>query len=376
MSKPFYRRFTKKFFIFCNLLLGILFLLGAYVRYFNPIRWWFIGLLTLSLPYLILALVVFFVFWLGLRRIWMLISVIFLLIGWGAVRNILPLHFSGSFRMEKIPGSFRIMSWNVEHFDILHHKTHPETKQKMIDLINQYQPDIACFQEMVAGEDKKAINNLAQFQQSLGFPDYYYSYEFYFNFDNHHHFGIIIFSKLPILDRKTIETMPPDYNSTFQYVDMKINEDTVRIFNIHLQSLRFTQSNLTYLDNPGIRSDSDLIQSKNVLRKLKAGFLKRAGQADRVRMEMNKSPYPVIVCGDFNDVPESYAYCTIGKGMQNAFVEKGSGIGRTFTAISPTLRIDNIFADRHFGIEQITRVAQKLSDHFPIIADLKLQNRN
>ena len=69
------------------------------------------------------------------------------------------------------------MTWNVEHFDILEHKTHPEVKQKMIDLINQFQPDIACFQEMVAGENKKSINNIAAMQQALGFRDYYYSFE-------------------------------------------------------------------------------------------------------------------------------------------------------------------------------------------------------
>ena len=372
MSKPLFRRFTKTFFIFSNLLVGIFFLLGCYVHYLNPVRWWFIGLLTLSLPYLILILAFFFIFWLVLRKIWMLISVIILVIGWDSVKNIIPIHFTGPFRMEQLPGSFRLMTWNVEHFDILHHKTHPETKQKMLDLINEYHPDIACFQEMVAGEDKKAINNTSNFKEVLGFADYYYSYEFKYNFDNYHHFGIIIFSKFPIINRKTIESLPSDYNSTFQFVDLKIKKDTIRVFNIHLQSLRFTQSNLNYLDNPGIGSDSDLLQSKNVIRKLKAGFLKRSIQADRVKAELNHCTYPMVVCGDFNDVPQSYAYATIGKGLQNAFACKGTGIGRTFSAISPTLRIDNIFADRHFQIEQVIKIGQKLSDHFPVIADLTI----
>ena len=371
MAKPFYRRFTKKIFIFSNTVVAILFLLGAFVQYFNPIRWWFLGLLTLSLPYLILVLLIFFIFWIVLRRVWVLISVIALAVGWNSVKNVFPMNFSSSFRMEKLPGSLRIMSWNVEHFDILQHKTHPEVKQKMLDLINQYQPDIACFQEMVAGEDKKAINNISALQQTLGFPEYYYSFEHRFNFDAYHHFGIMIFSKFPIINRMTREYPPYDYNSTFQYVDLKINDDTVRVFNIHLQSLRFTQSNLNYLDNPGLGSDSDLVQSKNVIIKLKRGFLKRAVQAERIKNEMNQSPYPIIVCGDFNDVPASYAYETIGKNMQNAFVKKGMGIGRTFSSIAPTLRIDNIFVDKHFEVEQFTRIAQRLSDHFPVITDVK-----
>jgi endonuclease/exonuclease/phosphatase family metal-dependent hydrolase len=85
---------------------------------------------------------------------------------------------------------------------------------------------------------------------------------------------------------------------------------------------------------------------------------------------MDRSPYPVIVCGDFNDVPNSYAYRTIGKGLQNAFTEKGRGIGRTFTGISPTLRIDNIFVAENFEVKQFLRLRQQLSDHFPIFTDL------
>ena len=88
---------------------------------------------------------------------------------------------------------------------------------------------------------------------------------------------------------------------------------------------------------------------------------------------MDKSPYPVIVCGDFNDVPNSYAYHTIGKGLKNAFVEKGSGIGRTFSGISPTLRIDNIFVNPTFDVLQYTRIAKKMSDHFPVFADVEMK---
>jgi endonuclease/exonuclease/phosphatase family metal-dependent hydrolase len=78
----------------------------------------------------------------------------------------------------------------------------------------------------------------------------------------------------------------------------------------------------------------------------------------------------VIICGDLNDVPNSYAYTTIGRGLKNAFREKGFGIGNTFSAISPTLRIDNIFTDKRFDVKQFVRIKKKLSDHYPIIADL------
>src|SRR4029078_4335279 len=97
--------------------------------------------------------------------------------------------------------------------------------------------------------------------------------------------------------------------------------------------------------------------------------------ADRIRMEIEKSPYRVIICGDFNDAPNSYAYNKIGSGFKNAFVKKGYGLSRTFSGIAPTLRIDNIFVDPQFSVEQFTRVKKVLSDHFPIVADIGIETK-
>jgi endonuclease/exonuclease/phosphatase family metal-dependent hydrolase len=372
MPKPFFRRVTKSFLIICNIVAAVCLVLGSYVKFFDPARWWFIGLLTLSLPYILFTLLLFFFFWLFAKKIWLLISLLAIAFSWKAMQNIFPLHLSPAFTQTKNVNSIRVMSWNVEHFDILEHKTHPEKKDEMINLVKQYQPDIACFQEMVGGDDDKAINYLGDFKRIPRFTGYYYSYEERLDFDRMHHFGIITFSKFPIINKQTISKAPYDYNSIFQYVDVVANNDTVRIFNIHLQSIKFNENNRKYIDNPATNTDTAISESKNIISKLKRGFLKRSVQSNSVREEMDKSPYPVIVCGDFNDVPNSYAYCKIGDGLQNAFVEKGLGFGRTFSGISPTLRIDNIFLDKKFTVDQFTRISKKLSDHFPIIADAHL----
>jgi len=372
MAKPFLKRVTKTFFLFCNLILSALFLAGANAQYFPPPQWWFIGLLPLSLPYIIILLILFFIGWLLAKSVWLLLPVITLILGWNAVQNIIPFNSSAKFSIKKDTNALRIMSWNVEQFDIQQYKNHPEIKVKMLDLINEYKPDIACFQEMVGGDYNKAINYLGDFKRNLHFDNYYYSYDLRLDFDGKHHFGLIVFSRSAFIHKKTITSYPFDYNSTFQYIDIKAGADTIRVFNIHLQSLRFSRGNLHYLDNPKLDTDTTLSESKNILVKLKHGFLKRGIQSEKVKEEINRSPYPVIVCGDFNDVPNSYAYNTIGKNLQNAFVKKGSGIGRTFSGISPTLRIDNIFTDKKFTITQFTRIRKKLSDHFPIITDVSL----
>ncbi len=372
MEKPFLRRFTKNIFIISNGTIAICFVGGAYVKSFNPNNWWFLGLFTFVLAYLLLALIFFLIFWGFKKSAWAFISLLAIIGGWHAVINIFPINFTSSFTAQKKPGSIRVMSWNVEQFNILHHKDHPEVKQEMLDLINLYDPDIACFQEVVAGEKKKGINYFPDIQKKLLFVDYLYSYSLRDDFDRYHHFGRIIFSKLPIVNKQTVVNYPNDYNATFQYIDVLKNNDTIRVFNIHLQSLKFTPANLSYLDKAGINSDSNITESKSIIAKIKTGFIKRATQATFIKDEIVHSPYPVIVCGDFNDVPNSYAYETIGAGLKNAFVEKGYGIARTFTTISPTLRIDNIFADKRFDVVQFTRVKKLLSDHFPILADLIL----
>ncbi len=371
MPYRFFRRFTKQILISSNILVALLFLLGCYSHWFNPMHFWLLGFLTLSAFYFWIILLGFIFFWLFVKPRWVIISLLAFGLGFQPMINIVPFRFSSSFSIEKDSNAIRVMSWNVEHFDILEHKTKPENKEKMFDLVNKYQPDIACFQEMVGSDQyPDAINYIPDFLKKLSFNDYYYSYNDKLDFDGKHHYGIIIFSRYPILKRQTIMWYPNDYNSIIQYVDILKGTDTFRVINLHLQSLRFSKANLTYIKQPEFEDEEAIKMSRNIAGKFKVGFLKRKVQADHIKEEIDKSPYPLIVCGDFNDVPNSYAYATIGKNLQNAFVEKGIGLGRTFTGISPTLRIDNIFADNRFRIEQFIRVNKKLSDHFPILSDL------
>jgi len=358
-------------FIGLNLLTAIAFILSCYVSWFNPVRFWYLGVLNIGSFYLLAALIAFLIFWLIVKKRVAWISIVTLLLCWNPIRNMFPVRIPSSFNIEKNDSVLRVMSWNVEHFDILEHKTHPERKQEMIDLINKYQPDVACFQEMVGGyNEKRAINYVPDIMKRLGMAYDYFSFNPKDDFDENHHFGIIIFSKYPIINKERFTYPPYNYNSIFQFADVVKNGDTFRLFNVHLQSLRFSSRNLRYIDDPQLKNSEDIKNSKAILYKFKIGFIKRKAQSEHVRKQIENSPYPVIVCGDFNDLPNSYAYNTIGKGMRNAFVEKGWGVGRTFSGISPTLRIDNIFVDKVFRVNQFIRIKKKLSDHFPIIADI------
>ncbi|HEY1872287.1 MAG TPA: endonuclease/exonuclease/phosphatase family protein, partial [Chitinophagaceae bacterium] len=101
-------------------------------------------------------------------------------------------------------------------------------------------------------------------------------------------------------------------------------------------------------------------------------FVNRSLQANTAKEQIKQSRHPVIVCGDFNDIPNSYTYFTVRGKLRDAFLIKGSGIGRTFNSISPTLRIDYVLPSKEFEVLQFKRVVRNLSDHYMLVADLKL----
>ncbi len=373
----FFRTFTKGVFVLGNIVVAVLFLLGCYASSFNATKFWFLGLLTLASLYLLLILIIFFIFWLFVKPKLVFISFIAIALAWNPLGQIIKIKQGEDFKIAKLPNSIRVMSWNVEHFDILEHKTHPETKQEMLDLIIKYSPDVACFQEMVGGDfDSSAINYVPRIARQLNYQYYYYSYDKRDDFDGKHHYGIITFSRLPIIQKYTYSSPERNYNSIFQSIDVAENNDTFRVFNVHLQSLKFSDVSRQYIEDPTLKGEIDIEKSKNIISKFKTGFAKRKTQSERVKKALNESPYKVIICGDFNDVPNSYAYNTIGKGLKNAYAEKGTGIGRTFSSISPTLRIDNIFVNGKMMVEQFVRIKKKLSDHFPIVADVQVQSKS
>ena len=117
--------------------------------------------------------------------------------------------------------------------------------------------------------------------------------------------------------------------------------------------------------------ERNLNDSRNIVSKLKKGYESRYKQAELVSEKIKESPYPSLICGDFNDVPNSSTYFKIKGNLQDAFLKKGALLGRTFRFISPTLRIDYILADKKFKVTQYQRIKVPYSDHYPVEADLQ-----
>lgn len=226
--------------------------------------------------------------------------------------------------------------------------------------------DVLCIVEFFHSTNPIYYDNLHYVLKELGYPYYYFSWD---DDGGDQWVGQAIFSKHPIIDSSLVRFPKPTMNESLIYADIVFRNDTIRVYTTHLQSVRFGREDYESIEKIKNRDDSLIENSRNIFSKLKRGFVYRSRQTDIVKKQIDKSPYPVIITGDFNDVPNSSTYFTISKNLQDAFLAKGFGIGRTYTNISSTLRIDYILASKNFSVQQYNRVMKEYSDHYMLVAD-------
>ena len=368
-----FRVFTKRVFLTTNILVAVLFLLACLVPYLDPASWGIISILGLAFPFLLLAVILFFIFWMLVKMKFVFISIITLLIGWKNISLLFAVHPQTTFNYKKRPNELRIVTWNVARFIELKRNTNEgsQVRLKMMELLKQQNADVLCLQEFHTSVSPAYYNNIEYIQKELDYPYFYFTYEID---TKDHWYSSIIFSRLPMVDTGRTYYPKPGITEVLIHADLKLNNDTVRVFTTHLQSFLIKKSDYTKIEKLEHVEDSFVYNSKSIFSKLKKGLAIRGRQANTVKEITQESPYPVLLTGDLNDVPTSYTYSTIRRDMQDAFLQKGLGIGRTFSSLSPTLRIDYIFADTNFSILQYKKYVKELSDHYMQVADVKLKN--
>jgi endonuclease/exonuclease/phosphatase family metal-dependent hydrolase len=373
---PVFRTVTKKIFIIINMAVVALFLMGCANSWLEPGTWWMIALLGLAFPFLLFFTAAFFIFWIIFRSKWAFLSLTALILGYQDIRALVGIHFNeDKYAVQKQEGDIRVLTWNVLSFDEPNRNIkHPSTyRNNMFDFIKEQDPDVLCFQEYLEPNSKKYYSNV-QDMVKMGYK-YHFRVADYARKNNTFQNGVAIFSKHPIKDSGRVQYSGPQNLRAAEsliYADVEINGRMIRVYTTHLQSVLFQNKEFRSLEIIKNAEDSMLEASKSLVKKLRIGYMFRGDQADEVRKHADNSPYPEIICGDFNDVPNSYTYFKVRGDREDAFVKKGLGIGRTFRNISPTLRIDYIFADKQFEVVQFKRFVLPYSDHFPFITDLRL----
>lgn len=223
--------------------------------------------------------------------------------------------------------------------------------------------EIMCIQEFHHddAEDDRILDKIV----SITGMGYYYTVPIWQSVQ-YGFFGIITFSKYPIIGGGTLFVGEESTLNRGIFTDIVFQEDTIRVINIHLHSMSIRVSledSLSYND-----------RANDVFGKLRAGSTKSKKQIEQVVKAIERSPYPVIVCGDFNTFPYGYAYQEVKKRLQNSFEKAGRGFGFTLNIFPYLVRVDNLFHSKELHcVESKVERRIELSDHFPVLAKFYLK---
>lgn len=350
--------------VLLTLATAVFYLLVCLLPWLGSGTTWFIAILGLAFPLLLALLLILLLFWAIRRSRWALFCGLSLLLGWQQVSVLFPLNFKAA-SAYKPEETIRVLSWNVSRWDERNKEKRggQSYRKRMLDFIESAEADVLCLQEYFECRDPRYYEATIPALQARGFT-YYHFYPSTELFEGKFQYGLAIFSKHPILAAKDFRNELRVHSEGLCYADIKYNDKVIRVFNAHLESPGFNQDDF---QEPG-----RVKLKTSVFNKLKNSYRLRNLQADLARQEFGSSPYPLIVCSDLGDIPNSYAYFRLRGGLRDAFLGKGRGLGRTYRFISPSLRIDYIFAGKELELVNYRCPETVYSDHFPLLADYKL----
>lgn len=333
----------------------------------DPEKFWVLAFFGLSYPFLLLFNLLFLIFWIYRKNKLFLISLISIFVGWNQLRSFIQFPIRN--KKTNIENSFTVLSYNVRLFNLYNWSSDLEAPKKIFDFINKDQIDIVCFQEYITHNS----GELTEFDIRKKLGDKYNVHYGYSHKSSKSNYGIATYSKYPIVNRGTISFGNTSNMSI--YTDIVIQKDTLRIFNNHLQSIRFNKNNYSFINNSkNLDEENKIKEAKDILLRLREAFVKRATQAEILAVHIKNSPYPVIVCGDFNDSPVSYTYNKISNKLNDSFIESGKGIGNTYRGSFPSFRIDFILYSNKLECAKFAIPKIKFSDHYPIAGRYKIIN--
>lgn len=341
--------------------------------YINPEKVWFSPFFGLAYIPIVIVHLIFTFLWLWLdKKVFVYMLVVFI-IGIKAHSVSYAFHFPNS--TEKENSDVRLLTFNVRGFDEFSSKTTQAYQQSIVQAIADVKPDIVCLQEFSSYHNStKGQDNYLAVKKATGLQ-----YEYYYKvFENKKHtrsYGILILSRYPVTNSGQIEYNALSKTNSTIYADLDINGTMVRVITAHLQSNQLTSADLDIVESPNAESIKDL-EAKRIVSNLSNSYKLRAGQAKAIADARDQSPYPVIICGDFNDTPVSFAYRNIAHNMQDAFLHEGTGLGATFKPF-PFIRIDYVLLQEDkFSVLDYKRIANPGSDHFMVSCVFSISDKN
>lgn len=331
-----------------NIMLIVLTILAYVLPFLAPKAFPLLSVLTLILPLFLILNALFFIYWLLQLKRQLILSGIILLLG---ITFINKFYKFSSNEIEKEEKDFTVMSYNVRLFNLFEWINDDAIGNNILTFINENNPDILCIQEYSenAHVDLRVYKHKAVFMEGKNIKT-----------------GQAIFSKFPIINQGNLQIKDVGNNITF--ADIKKGKDTIRVYNIHLQSIKIS---------PDVNEISENVEtinqkkSQQVFGRIRDAFKKQEQQAELLVNHKKECHYPIIIAGDMNNSAFSYVYRSIKGNLNDSFEEAGKGFGQTYNFKYYPARIDYIFADKRMKVKSFKSFSEfENSDHFPVMARL------
>ncbi|WP_160374579.1 endonuclease/exonuclease/phosphatase family protein [Flavobacterium hydrocarbonoxydans] len=340
-----------KIMFFLNIVLTVLTFSVYILPFLAPKIFPLLSVLTLFMPAFFVLNGLFFIYW-GIQfKKRLILSGLVLLTGITFISKFYKFSQSEYVFDEK---DFSVMSYNVRLFNVFKWLDRDDIASNIKTFIDDKNPDILCIQE---------YSNSAHIDLKV------YPHRYIFIEGDQIKTGQAIFSKFPILYEGNI--VFPKSNNNVIYADIKRGKDVIRVYNMHLQSIKIS---------PDVNEISDNIDNVNqqksqlIYTRISKAFRQQQEQAEIFKENIKECKYPIIICGDMNNSPFSYVYRNIKGKLKDSFEEAGKGFGATYKFRYYPARIDYIFADSKMKVKQFESFPDfENSDHYPVMARLSME---
>ena len=335
---------------FLNIVLTIVTFVAYVLPFLAPKLFPILSVLTLFMPLFFILNGLFFIYW-GLQfKKRMILSGLVLLMGITFINKFYKFSYKEYPDEDK---DFKVMSYNVRLFNLFKWIDKPDVPGDILSFINDQNPDILCIQE---------------YSSSANIDLKVYRYKYIFMEGNKIKTGQAIFSKFPIINQGDI--VFPNSNNNVIYADIKKGKDIIRVYNMHLQSIKITPDVNEISENINVINQD---KSQVLLIRISKAFKQQQQQAEILKEHKKRCEYPIIICGDMNNSAFSYVYRSIKGTLKDSFEEAGTGFGQTYKFRYYPARIDYIFADEKMTVKKFESFSEfENSDHYPVMVKLSL----
>ena len=335
--------FINKMIYSINMIVAVLLLLSFALPFLPPKTFALLSVLNLGVSFLIIINAIFFLYWLIKLKKQLILSLFVMLVGYFSFGSLYK--FSSS-KTNEDSGNFKVMNFNVRLFNLYDWIPEKGIEDSIIEFLKTEAPDILSIQEYHPHQNIDLSFFKYKFEKLSGKKTKY---------------GQAIFSQFPIINSGSIEFPNTPNNAIF--IDVIKAKDTIRIYNVHLESLRIN-TKIESLKNEN---------SERLFKRVGSTFKKQQFQTELFLVHKKQCHYKMVICGDFNNTAFSYVYRKIKGDLNDTFKDAGNGFGRTYDFKFFPVRIDFIFADEAFDINGFKAYDEHYSDHFPISTTLSLK---